>query len=119
MKMTFQEIRIIATGPCITNQLRDVITTCRRSWYIAAHIWQSYDFKEFDDSGQISTKVYDKWDDFNFKIITLPNMCSNIPASPACGDYISQLIRYARASSNYSDFLKRHLHLRNRLLDQG
>jgi hypothetical protein len=35
------------------------------------------------------------------------------------GVYISQLIRYARASSNYSDFLKRHLHLRNRLLDQG
>jgi hypothetical protein len=29
------------------------------------------------------------------------------------------LIRYARASSNYSDFLKRHLYLRNRLLDQG
>jgi hypothetical protein len=23
MKMTFQEIRIIATGPCIANQLRD------------------------------------------------------------------------------------------------
>ena len=35
------------------------------------------------------------------------------------GVYISQLIRYARASSNYSDFLKRHLYLRNRLLDQG
>jgi hypothetical protein len=47
------------------------------------------------------------------------NMCSNIPASPAYGVYISQLIRYARASSNYSYFLKRHLHLRNRLLDQG
>ena len=46
-------------------------------------------------------------------------MCSNIPASPAYGLYISQLIRYARASSTYSDFLKRHLHLRNRLLDQG
>ena len=44
---------------------------------------------------------------------------SNIPASPAYGVYIWQLIRYARASSNYSDFLKRHLHLRNRLLDQG
>jgi hypothetical protein len=43
-------------------------------------------------------------------------MCSNIPA---CGVYISQLIRYARASNNYSDFLKRHLNLRNRLLDQG
>ena len=39
-------------------------------------------------------------------------MCSNLPASPAYGVYISQLIRYARASSNYSDFLKRHLHLK-------
>ena len=46
-------------------------------------------------------------------------MCSNIPASPAYGVYISQLISHARASSLYSDFLKRHLHLRNRLLDQG
>jgi hypothetical protein len=46
-------------------------------------------------------------------IINFPNMCSNIPASLAYGVYISQLIRYARTSSNYSDFLKRHLHLRN------
>ena len=76
-------------------------------------------YLEFDDSGQISTKIYDKRDDFNFKIINFPNMCSNIPASPAYGAYISLLIRYARVSSNYSDFLKRHLHLRNRLLDQG
>ena len=76
-------------------------------------------FLEFDDSGQICTKIYDKRDDFNFKIINFPNMCSNIPASPAYGDYISQLIRYARASRNYSDFLKRHLQLRNMLLDQG
>ena len=45
-------------------------------------------------------------------------MCSNIPASPAYGVYISQLIRNGRASSNYSDFLKLHLHLINRLLDQ-
>jgi hypothetical protein len=43
--MTFQEIRIIATGPCIANQLRDVNSICRRSWYIAAHIWKIYDFK--------------------------------------------------------------------------
>ena len=46
-------------------------------------------------------------------------MCSNIPASPAYGVYILEMIRYARASSNYSDFLKRHLYLRNRLPDQG
>jgi hypothetical protein len=76
-------------------------------------------FLEFDDNCQLSTKIYDKRDDFNFKIINVSNMCSNIPASPAYGVYISQLIRYARASSNYSDFLKRHLYLRNKLLDQG
>jgi hypothetical protein len=76
-------------------------------------------YLEFDDSGQISTNIYDKREDFNFKIINFPNMCSNIPASPSYGVYISQLVRYARASSNYSDFLKRHLHLTNRLLDQG
>jgi hypothetical protein len=57
--------------------------------------------------------------DFNFKIINFPNVCSNIPASSAYGVYISQLIRFARASSYYSGFLKRHLYLRNRLLDQG
>jgi hypothetical protein len=76
-------------------------------------------YLEFDDSGQISTNIYDKRDDFNFRMLNVPNMYSNIPASPAYGVYISQLIRYARASSKYSDFLKRHLHLRNRLLDQG
>jgi hypothetical protein len=42
---TFPEIIIIATGPCITNQLRDVNTIYRRSWYIPAHIWKIYDFK--------------------------------------------------------------------------
>jgi hypothetical protein len=26
---------------------------------------------EFDDSGQLSTKIYDKRDDFNFKIINI------------------------------------------------
>ena len=45
-------------------------------------------------------------------------MCSYIPASPAYDAYISQLIRFARASSNNSDFLKRHFYLRNKLLDQ-
>jgi len=73
---------------------------------------------EFDSSGKLSTKIYDKRDDFDFKIINFPYLCSNIPTSPAYGVYISQLIRYARACTNYSDFLESHRHLRNRLLDQ-
>jgi hypothetical protein len=43
--MKFSEIRIIATSPCIANQLRDVSIICRRSWYIATHIRTIYDFK--------------------------------------------------------------------------
>ena len=39
------------------------------------------------------TTVYDKRDDFNFKIVEFPFMHSNIPAKPACGVYISQLVR--------------------------
>ena len=61
-------------------------------------------YLELGDSGQLSPKIYDKRDDFNFKIINLTNKCSNIPASPAYGVYILQLIRYARASITYSDF---------------
>ena len=103
------------------------VSLVRPTLEYAGSVWDPYqqndihrlEMVQFDDSGQLSTKIYDKRDDFNFKIINFPNMCSNIPASPAYGVYISQLIRYARASSNYSDFLKRHLHLRNRLLDQG
>ena len=56
--------------------------------------------------------------DFNFKIINSPNMCSYIPASPAYDVYISQLIRFARASSHNYDFLNRLLYLRNKLLEQ-
>jgi hypothetical protein len=43
---------------------------------------KSLAYLEFDDSGQLSAEIYDKRD-FNSKIITFPNMCSNIPASPA------------------------------------
>ena len=80
----------------------------------ASHSFDQSHFLQF-----VADNVDHKRDDFNFKIINFPNMCSNIPASPAYGVYISQLICYARASSNYSDFLKRHLYLRNRLLDKG
>jgi hypothetical protein len=45
IKMRLNEIRIIAAGPCIANQLRDLNTICKRSWYIAAHIWKIYDLK--------------------------------------------------------------------------
>ena len=92
-------------------QVKETIDTVSSASFLDIYL-------EFDDSGQLSTNIYDERDDFNVKIINFPNMFSNIPASPAYDVYISQLIRYARASSNYSEFLKRYLYLRNMLLNQ-
>jgi len=45
---------------------------------------------------------YDKRDDFTFPIVIFPFInTSNIPASPAHGVYISQLLRYSRACAQY------------------
>jgi len=46
-------------------------------------------------------------------------MSSNIPAAPAYGVYISQLIRYSRACASYQDFIDRGLQLTRKLLSQG
>ena len=59
---------------------------------------------------------------YNLQTLTSPDLLDKIV--PVLAEKIDEaltllLIRYARASSNYSDFVKRHLHLRNSLLDQG
>ena len=72
-----------------------------------------------DRSNNITTKLYDKRDVFGFHIVNFPFMSSNIPSAPAYGVYASQLVRYARCCSNYSDFLIRHRALVKRLLSQG
>jgi hypothetical protein len=65
------------------------------------------------------TKPYDKRDDFNFPIVNFLFICSNIPAAPAYGVYISQVIRYSRACGSYPNFLDRELLLTRKLLNQG
>ena len=51
----------------------------------------------------VSTKVYDKRDDFDFDIVNFPFLDADVPRRTS-RVYISQLIRFARASSNVSDF---------------
>jgi hypothetical protein len=69
--------------------------------------------------GRLRTKLFDKRDDFNFPIVNFPFICSNFPAAPAYGIYISQLIQYSRACGSYQDFLDRGLLLRRMLLNLG
>ena len=67
----------------------------------------------------VSTKIYDKRDDFNFDIVNFPFLDGDVPQRPSYGVYISQLIRFARASSHVTDFNNRNKFLIAKLLRQG
>ena len=71
------------------------------------------------ENGKLTTRLYDKWDDFNFPIVNFLFLSSNIPSAPAYGVYVSPLIRFARACSNYQDFMERGKVLTTKLLSQG
>ena len=47
----------------------------------------------------VSTKIYDKRDDFDFDIVNFPFLDGDAPRSTSYGLCIFQLIRFARASS--------------------
>ena len=51
-------------------------------------------------TGKVSSKIYDKREDFNFEIVKFPFLDGDVPRSPSYGAYISQLIRFARVCSN-------------------
>ena len=75
---------------------------------------------EINSVHKLRTKLYDKTDHFifpdvNFQLI----LCSLIPAAPAYGVYLSQLIRYCRCCGSYHDILDRVLLLFRKLLKQG
>ena len=59
-------------------------------------------------NGFVSSKIYDKRDDFDFDIVNFPFRV-----------YISQLIRFARVSSHVTDFNARNISLTAKLLQQG
>ena len=56
----------------------------------------------------VSTKMYDKRDDFDFEIVNFPFLDGDVTRSTSYGVYISQLIRFARASSHVADFNTRN-----------
>ena len=70
-------------------------------------------------NGTVSTKMYDKRDDFDFDIVNFPFLDGDVPRHTSYGVYIPQLIRFARASSNVSDFNCRNKALTAKLLKQG
>ena len=51
-------------------------------------------------NGFVSSKIYDKRDDFDFDIVNFPFLDGDVPRSTSYGVYISQFIRFARVSSH-------------------
>ena len=70
-------------------------------------------------NGFVSSKIYDKRDNFDFDIVNFPVLDGDVPRSTSYGVYISQLIRFARVSSHVVDFSARNKSLTAKLLQQG
>ena len=67
----------------------------------------------------VSTKIYDKRDDFDFEIVNFPFLDGDVLRSTSYGVYNSQLIHFARVSSYVADLNTRNKLLTHKLLKQG
>ena len=72
-----------------------------------------------DLNGFISSKIYDKRDDFDFDIVKFPFLDGDVPHRASYGVYISQLIRFVRVCNHVADFNERNKCLTAKLLQQG
>ena len=69
-------------------------------------------------NGFVSYKIYDKRDDFDFDIVSVPFLDGDVPNSAFYGVYSSHFIRFARVSSYVADFNARNKSLTAQLLQQ-
>ena len=64
-------------------------------------------------------ELYDKRDDFDFELVNFQFLDGDVPRSTSYVVYISQLIRFARASSYVTNFNTRNKLLTQKLLKHG
>ena len=70
-------------------------------------------------NGAVSTKVYDGRGGFGFGLVGFPFLDGGVPRRASCKVCMSQLVGFARASSNLNDFGCRNGALAARLLGRG
>ena len=63
--------------------------------------------------------VYNKTDDYSFRVITFPYLESNILTSICYSVYFGELLRYLRISSRLQDFETRSRKLTEMLVERG
>ena len=81
-------------------QLNKANTSDTKATFLDLHLSISNDI--------VSTKIYDKRDDFDFEIVNFPFLDGDVPRSTSYGVYVSQLICFASASSHVDDFNTHH-----------
>ena len=59
-------------------------------------------------NGFVSSKIYDKRDDFDFDIVNFPFVDGDGPRHPSYGVFISQLIKFATVCSHIKTFNARY-----------
>ena len=96
-------------GMWIINNSLDVIRTLEEKQLSLTHV-STWDFSTLYTSLPHS---------FTFRIVNFPHMDGNIPANPAYGVYISQLVRYTRICTSKVDFLNTLRGRSSRLQQQG
>ena len=69
--------------------------------------------------GFVFAKIYNKRDDFDFDIVNFPFLDGDVLRRASYGEYISQLIRFARVCNHVADFNARNKCLTAKLLQQG
>ena len=57
-------------------------------------------------NGFVSSKIYDKRDDFDFDIVNFPFLDGVVPRHASFGVYMSQLLRFARVCNHLTGFKK-------------
>ena len=70
-------------------------------------------------NNKFTTTVYDKRNDFGFKVISLPDYGSNVPKSSLSGVVVSQIHGMFRANSTINGFIVNIKSLFDKLCGQG
>ena len=92
-------------------QLNRANTSDTQATFLDLHLLISNDI--------VSTIIYDKRDEFDFENVNFPFLDGDTSGSTSYWVYISQLIRFARASSHVTDFNTRNKLLTQKLLKQS
>ena len=107
----------------VKNEIR--VRVCSKCMHGHRHAWTleitsaQFTRRNGNDNTPFRISIYDKREDFAFRIVNFPHMDSNIPANPDYLVYISQLVRYARICTSKVDFINRLRGLSLRLRQQG